>query len=476
MTTTTPRPPKVLRVGLIHKGKIIDERLMYTRKPVTCGESARNTFVIPVDNLPSRFPVFEVTKEDAYVLTFPEWMQGKVHQGNQTFTLAAACESKLASPSGYINFSPPTQEVKQHEKTTVYRMPLNDASKGVIRFGAYSLLFQFVAPPPKPKPLPSISTLERSWFQGVDWVYSSILLLSFVAHTGFIYWAKTMGELPAAKSQELIPERFADPLRCRKNCNPFKPEPPKVLHKNPKKKLLRRKPVSPSQARKPKVKGSRKVSAKPAKRPQVVTAAMARRMARHLIIGSDSKEGKHKNLMQYGEDAGSKIIKTLEQKDGIAVPTDEDKPETSRRFKKPGKITLDGDDAPKGDDVPFDQKGKTPQRRKRIVIVEPTPEDINVDGDKTLDISVVMKRLKRNRRQLQYCYEMALKSTPGLKGKVAFNITIALNGRVSAVEVEENQLNGTAVKCMLRTIRRWRFAKPKKDAFTFSVPFLFMSQ
>lgn len=471
MTATTPRPPKVLRVGLIHKGKVIDERLMHTRKPVTCGDASRNTFVLPVDNLPPRFPVFEV-KDDAYVLTYPEWMQGKVHQGNQTFTLAAACESKLAQASGYMKFSPPTADVEQHESTTVYQLPLNDESKGVIRFGAYSLLFQFVTPPPKPKSLPSVVKWERGWFQGVDWVYSSILLLSFVAHTGFIFWAKIMGELPPQQSQELVPDRFKDPIRCQKNCNPPLVIKPKELHKNPNKKPLRRKPVTQSDRKRPK--RSRNVrSGRPREKKKVVTADMALRMARLAILGHSAKDGKHKNMLRYGDDAGSKLSKILEKKDGVQMPTDEEKPETQRRAKRPGKILLNGDN-PEAQDIPFKPKGKL--ARKRIPLPELQTEELSIDGEKTLDVASVMKRLKRFGRQLQYCYERELKRDPTLRGKMAFNITIALNGRVSSVEVEVNQLNQKAGACMTRTIKRWRFPKPKKDAFSFSVPFLFMSQ
>ena len=42
---------KVLRVGVILGGKIVEERLIRTRETVTIGQSAKNTFSIPAPEL-----------------------------------------------------------------------------------------------------------------------------------------------------------------------------------------------------------------------------------------------------------------------------------------------------------------------------------------------------------------------------------------------------------------------------------------
>ena len=50
---------KILRVGVIRDGKIIEERHIRHPSAVTIGQDGTNTFVIPASELPASFPVFE---------------------------------------------------------------------------------------------------------------------------------------------------------------------------------------------------------------------------------------------------------------------------------------------------------------------------------------------------------------------------------------------------------------------------------
>ena len=45
-----PRP-RILRIGVLLGGKIVEERLIRERTPVTIGQSMRNTFSIPVEEI-----------------------------------------------------------------------------------------------------------------------------------------------------------------------------------------------------------------------------------------------------------------------------------------------------------------------------------------------------------------------------------------------------------------------------------------
>ena len=44
--------PKVLRIGIIQGGKIIEERIVRRRETVTFGPSEKNTFVLPASDIP----------------------------------------------------------------------------------------------------------------------------------------------------------------------------------------------------------------------------------------------------------------------------------------------------------------------------------------------------------------------------------------------------------------------------------------
>ncbi|HEV3026917.1 MAG TPA: energy transducer TonB, partial [Planctomycetota bacterium] len=50
---------KILRIGVIQGGKIIEERHLKRRDTVSIGLDSRNTIVVPASNLPQSFPVFE---------------------------------------------------------------------------------------------------------------------------------------------------------------------------------------------------------------------------------------------------------------------------------------------------------------------------------------------------------------------------------------------------------------------------------
>lgn len=46
--------PKVLRIGLLQGGKVIEERVIKQRTHVTVGPSEKSTFVLPTKSLPPR--------------------------------------------------------------------------------------------------------------------------------------------------------------------------------------------------------------------------------------------------------------------------------------------------------------------------------------------------------------------------------------------------------------------------------------
>src|ERR1044071_9041713 len=68
--------PKVLRIGLVQGGKVIEERVIKQRTHVTVGPSEKSTFVLPTKSLPPTFKLFELVGGE-YVLNFLDGMTGK---------------------------------------------------------------------------------------------------------------------------------------------------------------------------------------------------------------------------------------------------------------------------------------------------------------------------------------------------------------------------------------------------------------
>src|SRR6476619_807769 len=69
--------PKVLRIGLVQGGKVIEERVIKQRTHVTIGPSEKSMFVIPSKNIPPNFRLFELVGGD-YYLNFLDGMAGRV--------------------------------------------------------------------------------------------------------------------------------------------------------------------------------------------------------------------------------------------------------------------------------------------------------------------------------------------------------------------------------------------------------------
>ena len=129
-TKTQDKAEKILRIGVIHGGKIVEERLLKKREVVTVGSDPKNTFVLPGADIPRSVKLFDV-KGSVYTLCFTEQMDGKLNVGEAAVDFAGLKSQNLATKQG-----------------DSYRVNLNDDSKGKVQVGDVPLLFQFVVPPP----------------------------------------------------------------------------------------------------------------------------------------------------------------------------------------------------------------------------------------------------------------------------------------------------------------------------------------
>src|SRR4051794_16694685 len=127
---------KILRIGIIQNGKIVEERLVRKRDNVTVGQSTKDTFVVPASNaLPRTFVLFEVTPA-GYALNFTDAMDGRVSLGDQVVALP---QLRTAG--------------KAQKKGDLWHLMLSDRSRGKVVIGDVTMLFQFVTPPPvQPRP------------------------------------------------------------------------------------------------------------------------------------------------------------------------------------------------------------------------------------------------------------------------------------------------------------------------------------
>src|SRR5262245_13981248 len=101
----TPNPDllvpraKILRIGVILGGKIVEERLIRSRENVTIGQSAKNSFAIPAPELPRSWTLFQLMSGN-YYLNLAEGMDGRLSDGTQVQTLAQLKQMGIARPVG----------------------------------------------------------------------------------------------------------------------------------------------------------------------------------------------------------------------------------------------------------------------------------------------------------------------------------------------------------------------------------------
>lgn len=157
-------PPKILRIGIVQGGRIVEEKLIRVRRNVSLGQHARNTFVIPSAYLPKAYTVLEVTG-DTYTLRFTEGMDGRVTVGGKVRTFIQVKQIGAAKKVGEF-----------------YHLRLETDARGKVVVGDVTLLFQFVAAPPV-RPKARLPSFIRGGVMGRwDWGYASIVSGTFAVH------------------------------------------------------------------------------------------------------------------------------------------------------------------------------------------------------------------------------------------------------------------------------------------------------
>jgi len=99
--------PKVLRIGFLQSGKIIEEQVIKRRENVTIGQSENNHFVVSHPQVPGKSVLFEI-RGGQYFLNVKPFMGGK-----------------MSSPQGVVDLA----------GGAARRMALDDSSRGKVTIG-----------------------------------------------------------------------------------------------------------------------------------------------------------------------------------------------------------------------------------------------------------------------------------------------------------------------------------------------------
>jgi outer membrane biosynthesis protein TonB len=171
---------KILRVGIVQGGRIIEERLLRHKEPITVGQSPKNKFMIPSPRVPLTYTLVDLKRgKGKYELCFEKGMLGKVLVGEEVLDLKSIAKRRLAV-----------------RKDSRFRFPLSEESRGKVVLGDVTFLFQFVTPPPEVPKLQLPAEAKGAWWRNIDRAMVGIFTLVFLGLGGpggglHAWWVQT---------------------------------------------------------------------------------------------------------------------------------------------------------------------------------------------------------------------------------------------------------------------------------------------
>jgi len=445
---------KILRIGIIQGGRIVEERLVRKRENITIGQSAKNMFVVLSDALPRNWLLFEASGT-GYTAHFSDGMDARIAVGNEIISL-----SQLK------------QTGKIQKRGAAWVLPLDERARGKITLADMTILFQFVTPPP-PQPRPQLpASVRGSALSGVDWFFTTVAAVSFLLHLIFVIYLRNV-DWPRKPDIEAVPDRFVQMVVKKEE---KKPEPKKeevAKTEEPKKEEKKK----GDEEKKPKKELSDEEKAKLAEAKAKADAERRARLAEQVkstgllkLLGAKGADGSIADVLGKG-DVDRDQEKAFQGVGGVGVANSDSLRGIKSGGSGSGRVA-DAGSLRGGAGIAGAETGKgAGERTVKGAIKTEAPA---VDGD--LDPNMVAKEVRSRLGAIKACYERALKRNPNLSGKVVIHWTITQAGTVSGVDVEQDTLGDAEVaSCIKSLIARWRFPAPSGGSVDVSFPFVFQA-
>lgn len=451
MRAVAPAGPKVLRIGLVQGGRVVEERIVKKRQTVTVGPSEKNLFVVPAQDLPSSFKLFELV-EGTYYLNFTSGMDGRI-----------------ALPTG-ISTLGMLQGQARKTSTGGYQVKLTDDSRGKVSLGETTLLFQFVAPPPA-QPRPQLPVSVTRGATGIDWATTMIAAFSFLAHfmaIGALYsdW------LDPVVDYDMNVKGLVEAV---KNL----PPPPQLEEKTPEDAEDKPEETKAEEAPKPEKPTPRPAPVAPGEKQKLSQAQVAA-LSNELdsfdmgILGASTGESATANVLTAGDSIASSILDRAAAS-GAGVSSG-----------GPGSIRLPGAggalrpgeaggglnqigsaEATAGDSSGTAQKVAGPKGSAAV-------GGADVAGGSVGNASSVVARMSAGFRA---CYNRGLSTNPDAGGKITLKIRVGPGGEVTGVAASSSgNLPDGVVSCVKARAQAARFSPPEGGGAVITVPVTFVKQ
>ncbi len=450
-----PSGPKVLRIGLIQSGKIVEERIVRKRETVSVGPSEKNHFIVQSKSLPSRFELFQLVGND-YILNFTADMKGRV-----------------ALPGGVQDLDSLRSSGGARNAGTHFQVKLNDSSRGKVTIGNTTLLFQFVVPPPV-QPRPQLPAAARGGFvKGIDWMFTAFVVFSYMIFFGFIVYLES-ADWPIQQGIAAIPDDYSNLIL-------DEPEPPpeptetevtdeEVVDEEAEE--VAETDSTPTQSS-----DSSESNAQAQAEAQARISQEARAQAEALLLGALGEGGALNDVLAGGQ-VTTNAADVLAQAEGVGIAETQG---GQLRTRSGGGGSGQGGGlgqlaASMRGGMAVMEGTRVVERRIRGRVNFGSGDEIGGSG--IFDQGQVVRMIRSRQSAFRRCYENALRNNPTLNGRVAVQFTIQERGNVSGARATENTTGDAGLaSCVVGVIRRLRWRQgPEGGAVQFSYPFIFAPQ
>lgn len=420
--------PKVLRIGVVQDGKIVQERLIRTGETVTVGDSPRNTFVITGTKLPPKHDLFVAKMDGTYFLTVPDWVEGKI--------------SWKDGIRGLDELRTRGEAVKKGE---AYHVTLNENVRGKVTIGPSTFLFQFVPAPPEPVRQVTAADFRPKFFDDDDPLFHGLLGTFTLVAASFMVWVYVT-PLPEradldvlADAVDLVVDKPIDVVQLD--------DPNKIVADGPKEE----KKVEKSEA-----KAETKTDQGPSDNKPATPnkESVAKKSLLLQVIGTaGNASGDNAVADLLGDDSAGMagLDKALAGVSGVQEATAANVGSVKggsgggREDAKVGVGVMTGGTAGTGGGAAVQVKAK--------VVTQNTVDADVTEGDAGGIASVV----KKSQGRIQTCVEQGLKANPNMNGRVSVGWTVT-GGRVTEAHLVSNTTGDDGVaQCIVKAVRQFRF-------------------
>jgi hypothetical protein len=425
----------MLRVGIVHGRRIVEERLLARPGDVTIGTSPRSTFIVPWDRVPLRWRLFEERGGHRFLHLAGD-MTARIADGSKVTSIDARDSGERARP-----------------------IPLSDRARGKVTIGDTTVLFQLLRPPP-PQPRPRLPpSIRRRVGAQIDPWFAVALAFTALLHVAFVVYLRQV-DWPRRPSLEEVPDRFI--RQAMQLPRPKPPAPPTPAAE-----------TMPHPAPRPRAPGP--IAQRPTPAPGKSHEEIEREVNRLGLIP----------LLTARSADGTSAIDDVLSGGAVDRPLDE-------ALKNVGGIGIASTDSlhnvqlgtGHGKVVDVNDlrgiKGIDGARETGPVVERDVASRLKVDRPVLegghADLDSIAREIRSRRKAIAACYERALKLKPTLTGKLVVRFSITAAGTISAVDFDDDTLGAPEVgACVRAIILRWRFAPPAEAPVELSFPFVFQA-